>query len=70
MKCSACASTESAVIRSKVTPEGVRRTRQCAACGKRWVTIEAPEEVLEAAREIRERFLALEEACGLLPGRG
>lgn len=42
MKCPACASTESTVIRSKVTPGGVRRTRQCDECAKRWVTIEAP----------------------------
>lgn len=69
MKCPACASTESAVIRTTCTEKGVQRTRQCAACGKRWVTIEAPREHFEAAEAVVERFRALEEACGPLAGR-
>ena len=70
MKCPACASPDSTVIRSKVTPGGVRRTRKCDTCAKRWVTIEAPREHFEAAAEVVERFRALERACGLLPGEG
>lgn len=70
MKCPACASLESAVIRTEDRGEHVRRTRQCSECGKRWVTVEAPREVHDVAVEIRERFRALEEACGPLPDRG
>lgn len=70
MKCPACASADSTVIRSKVAAEGVRRTRQCDTCGKRWVTIEAPREVFDAAAQIRDRYRALGEACGPLPGEG
>lgn len=50
MKCPACASSESAVIRTTCTEKGVQRTRQCAACGKRWVTIEAPRGPARAGR--------------------
>lgn len=70
MKCPACGAPDNTVIRSKATVESVRRTRQCDTCGKRWVTIEAPEELHDAAREIRERFLALGRACGVVPGEG
>lgn len=34
----------------------MRRTRECLQCGKRWHTIEAPEEVYARAEEIREIF--------------
>lgn len=70
MKCPACGGAESAVIRTVSAAEGVRRTRQCDSCGKRWVTIEAPREHFEAATEVVERFRALERACGLLPREG
>lgn len=71
MKCPACGGEESAVIRTTSSGAEVRRTRRCQECGKRWVTVEAPVEIHEAAVEVAERFRALEEAVGAIrPGRG
>lgn len=70
MKCPVCTSENSAVIRSGVVDETVRRTRQCGVCGKRWVTIEAPAEVLEAATTLRAKLRDLVQAIGPLPGEG
>lgn len=55
MKCPACSGSESSVIRTEQADAGVRRTRQCASCGKRWRTIEAPAVHFEAAAEDEAR---------------
>lgn len=62
MKCPVCASTDHSVLDTRQRDGMTRRLRQCGACGKRFATIEAPEEVIDQANEIRARFAALQMA--------
>ena len=62
MKCPVCAGEKHAVLDTSRRGEMTRRLRQCSTCGKRWATLEAPEEVIDQANEIRARFAALQMA--------
>ena len=46
---------DSQVVDSRPLPDGVRRTRQCSACGKRWYTV-------EIERGLYRRMTALRQA--------
>jgi transcriptional regulator NrdR family protein len=43
VNCPNCSNDTSLVVRSNPSAQTVRRKRQCARCGWRWGTIEAPE---------------------------
>lgn len=60
MNCPVCNHGEHRVLRTN----GARRTRECLKCGKRWFTIEAPEDVYTRAEEIREAFQRLRGVVG------
>lgn len=53
-------------MRSRQTPEGIVRTRQCDRCGNRWRTIEIPqaqaEQVQKARRLAAELITTINEA--------
>ena len=54
MICSKCSADDSLVIDSRKNPLGIRRQRDCQACGHRWTTLEINKAdlVLAAIREI------------------
>lgn len=56
MNCPICNHGEHRVLRTDAKDGIVRRARECLSCGKRWHTVEAPEEVYTRAAEIREIF--------------
>lgn len=62
MKCPVCSSDDHAVLDTRHRDGMTRRLRQCATCGKRFATVEALEEVIDQANEIRARFVALQMA--------
>lgn len=70
MKCPACGSESSSVLRVRQDGELAHRARQCTQCGKRWATVEAPVEVHLTAAAIRERFAELARLVGPIPGEG
>lgn len=45
MKCPFCNSTESKVVDSRPTEDGIRRRRECSVCGKRFTTYENIENI-------------------------
>lgn len=40
MICPVCSADDSAVIESRKSPLGIRRRRDCQACGHHWSTVE------------------------------
>lgn len=60
MKCPTCGHGDHRVLRTK----GDRRTRECLQCGKRWHTVEAPEQMYRRAAEVLELGRRLREIHG------
>lgn len=61
MTCPLCGHNCSGVLRSRSTPTGVVRTRQCDRCGHRWRTVEIPQaqaDQVQKARRLAAELIA------------
>jgi transcriptional regulator NrdR family protein len=64
VNCPTCGHDENMVLRTTESADTARRTRQCSSCSKRFITVEAREEVLTRARRIEEAYRSVGRALG------
>lgn len=64
MNCPNCGHGNHRVLRTDALDGRVRRSRECLSCGKRWHTIEAPEEIYRRAADVVEIGRQLRDAIG------
>jgi transcriptional regulator NrdR family protein len=65
VNCPKCNSDDSSVIDSRERYGGraIRRRRECKACGERWSSTEAPDEVFRELLDIASVYFGIAESC-------
>lgn len=64
MKCPTCQEEDHRVLRTEALEIGVRRSRLCLQCGKRWHTVETTDEIYQRAASIVEAGRKFRELIG------